>query len=97
MNREYKKNVMRLVKRSLDREDLLVLRTKEGAMVYGEEPDLIKASVFLIRSIYNKVSEKELFRKLINASVEDEEESLKILKEILNTVLAETEVNKDNE
>lgn len=88
---------MRLVKRALDRDDLLVLRTKEGAMVYGDEPDLIKASAYLIRSIYNKVSEKELFRKLINASVEEEEESLRILGEILNTVLAENGVKKDNE
>lgn len=97
MDREFKQKIMRLVKKALSKGDLLILSTREGIMVYGDEPDLVKGMVALNKKIYDNVSEKEIFRKMIHASVAEDVEGIEILEECLKDVKKRIERSEDNE
>lgn len=97
MNRNFKKNVMQLVKETLRKDKTLVLYTENGTFVYGEEPELCKALVVLNRNIYEKANEKEILRALVNSSVVNKEDSLEILEVLLNDMIKEMGVNEENE
>lgn len=100
MKKQENKRIIKNVKKALKENQTFILSTKECRVCYGNEPDVVNELMFITKDIYEQAKDKETLEMLIKASVMEENEREKLIKDYLDKLLTKVKeyvVESENE